>query len=187
MKLSSILVCIIMGLLPVIFGCSTATLSANRSIVIGYESEEFGSYLRLFQAEAAKRGVPASFENTRFYFVNDFNQFHVNDPKKTVALCKRSEGMRRIYVSKQTWDTSDSLQRELTMFHEIGHCVYHMDHDLSTDSEGEPTSIMYPSEFDSYSYLIHRDVFLDQFFKNASESLKTLNAGNGGGRYECTK
>jgi hypothetical protein len=136
------------------------------------ETEEFGVYVRLFQKEAQSRDVdltmPTLDRTLRVYQVDRFQQdFEDNG---VIGLCVKTSGALSIYVSKRHWDSYDSQQREMLVFHELGHCVLNLDHDRSMDFEGVPNDLMYPVNFDSLYYYKYRKFYLDHLFKKVAKN-----------------
>lgn len=154
-------------------GCSTAP-KEEPIISNPVEAEEFGVYIRLFQREAEVRGLdlymPKLDRSLRVYKVDKFNQELQDD--SVIGLCVKNSGRVNIYIDKTAWNTSDSLQREMLLFHELGHCALDLDHDRSLDSSGVPNDIMYPVSFDSLYYYKYRKFYLDRMFKKAGDRIK---------------
>lgn len=61
----------------------------------------------------------------------------------------------KITVLQSFWLSADSGTRLELVFHELGHCVFHLKHNCNmtmVDSMNAPSSIMYPYVFDLGSY-----------------------------------
>jgi len=137
------------------------------------ETEEFGSYIRLFRAEASSRNILLNLESLRIYKVDRFNQ-DLED-RGVVGLCTYIGDKVVILIRMADWESYDTLQRELLVFHEMGHCVLGLPHDNSTDDSEVPTDIMYPYNFPSYYYNFRRKAFLDRLFGKVAENLNKKN------------
>lgn len=62
-----------------------------------------------------------------------------------VACCQTDgDTTPQITVKKQYWDNYNSTERELLIFHEMGHCVVGREHRTDVNSQGIPYSIMFP-------------------------------------------
>ena len=85
-----------------------------------------------------------------------------------------------IVLDEQYWEDSDFYDRESLLFHELGHCVYGLDHDNKTYEtfldNYRPKSIMYPYVFNDYKY--HRDEYIDELFSKIETSSKEENASS---------
>ena len=89
-------------------------------------------------------------------------QMYFGDAKGYAAYCEH-RFFSRVVVDKGHWDNLSLLDRELLVFHELGHCVLDADHREGTRSNGCPDSIMtagdlrhefkdhcYPQDFEYY-------------------------------------
>lgn len=156
-----------------ITGCVSAPVQ-EEMVTNAYESEEFGVYVRLFQKEAETRklelSLPTLDRSLRIYKVDNFSK----DLEKqyVIGLCVKTAGEITIYISKTAWNEYDSQQREMLLFHELGHCVLNLEHDKSLDSAGVPNDIMYPINFDSIYYFKYRKFYLDRMFKKVLDNMK---------------
>ena len=169
------------ALLFLLIGCATEpkpapTVAADPGVLALNinESEDFGVYVRLFQLEMSNRGMDLSMPNLdrslRIYIVEKFNKELQDD--SVIGLCAKTSGRLSIYIDKNTWDKYDSLQREMLIFHELGHCALNLGHDKSLDTNGIPNDIMYPVSFDALYYYKYRKFYLDRLFERAKEQQK---------------
>lgn len=81
-----------------------------------------------------------------------------------------------IYIDKYYWNSEDDIQRLLTIYHEMGHCVLGRDHNntmIYINDPGvvpyyAPQSIMYYTSIirDDY-WLSHRTLLLTEYFSVA--------------------
>jgi hypothetical protein len=150
---------VLLALMLALTACSS---SSKKEEFASYRSEEFGSYMRLFQLEAEKRGLNFSFDyDTEIYFVEKYPKWV---DSQAIGLCTKINGRRVIQILRSAWNKSDSLQREMTFFHELGHCVVDYKHDDSSAVDGTPLSIMASVEFESQIYADLRKEYLDVFF-----------------------
>lgn len=137
------------------------------------EIEAFGPYVRIFDAEAQARGLQSIHENLRIYLVDKFNAEMI--AMGVMGVCVMKGSMRRIYIDKTIYAGLGDADREMLIIHEMGHCVLGYLHDASTDADGMPLSIMYPSDFSSAYYWDHRKEYLDQFFGKIIKELSNPN------------
>ena len=57
--------------------------------------------------------------------------FEKLDSNKAGACYKWSDGYREIRINPEYWDTYSVFEREQLVFHELGHCIFNLDHDDS--------------------------------------------------------
>lgn len=136
------------------------------------ESQDFGVYIRLFQKEAEARNVtltPLTLDRSlRIYKVDKFNR-EMQD-EGVIGLCVKTASEISIYINTPKWNSYDSQQREMLVFHELGHCILNLEHDRSLDSDGVPNDLMYPVNFDSLYYNKYRKFYLDHLFKKIANN-----------------
>lgn len=153
-----------------IVGCST-TQTREQMVYSPVESEDFGVYVRLFQKEAETRNLDLHIatldRSLRIYKVDKFEQDF--EDAGVIGLCVKTAGQLSIYVSRRHWNSYDSQQREMLIFHELGHCALNLEHDQSLDSEGVPNDLMYPVNFDSLYYYKYRKFYLDHMFSKITK------------------
>lgn len=105
----------------------------------------------------------------KFYYKTDFNilmEFKVLDGM-TMATCKSwSDGYREIAVDPVKWIGLSFNGQEQLLFHELGHCIFNLDHVETKMKKGNwiniPTSIMYPYVFGDTDYYKE---FKDHYFQ----------------------
>lgn len=93
---------------------------------------DFTVYVSMFEADV---GVSAAGVDIIF------------EPKTlpTVAECRvLQDGKKTIHVDPEYWAESDDASRQWVIYHELGHCVLRLKHNIEQDGEC-PTSVMYPS------------------------------------------
>ena len=67
-------------------------------------------------------------------------------------------GWREIVIERAEWDKMGDYGREELIFHELGHCVFRLEHVEETRADDCAISIMYPYIFgDSWCYSHYRD------------------------------
>lgn len=162
------------AILSVLAGCATTGDNDNQIIYNPVQLEESGSYLRLFRAEAEKRNININYEGLRVYFVDKFHPRM--EEMGVIGLCDFQSDKQIVYIRRPSWNSYDSMQREMLIFHEIGHCLLGQVHDQSMDFDSVPVDLMFPASFPSFYYAQQRTQFLDRMFKKVSESLSQPNA-----------
>lgn len=73
-----------------------------------------------------------------------------------------------IVVSKKYWVTMSETEREMVMFHELGHCILNRGHNENLKEPNIPESIMYPYIFSSDVYLFLKSNYILELFQNNS-------------------
>lgn len=140
--------------------------ASQRVVVNPKESEEFGVYVRLFEKEAKEQEIqfrmPNLLSSLRVYMVDSFNEEILG--ANVVGLCYDTNNRTNIYISKKEWESYDTYQREMLMFHELGHCILQLGHDRSQDRVGRPLDLMFPFNFDSDLYLENREYYVKHLF-----------------------
>lgn len=86
--------------------------------------------------------------------------------------CSKSDNETpRIDLNENYWKFATDQQKEILLFHELGHCLLNREHDDTLSSNKAPASIMFTNELylagtlDEY-YRDHRDEYLKELFKN---------------------
>lgn len=116
----------------------------------------FKPYVSLFEEQAHKYGVDIDLK----YIVIRFNHLQSKDPKLVLlATCYLSNGFTpSIDVNPETWDMLSLVQRQILMFHELGHCILHKGHRI------DKLSIMNPTLIDPVLFSMkERELMLDLF------------------------
>lgn len=107
------------------------------------------------------------FENSYNVNVNVPIIYNYEDPLYAGACYTYSDGYKEIKVNKKFWENYSTEQREVLIFHELGHCVFNLDHD-NNHSLYCPASVMRSylfSDFEIlYCYIPNRSYYLDDLF-----------------------
>ena len=61
-----------------------------------------------------------------------------------IGYCDVNGHGHQVVVDKTFWDSSNDIDKESLVFHELGHCLLDRQHVFELDSNGVPVSIMYP-------------------------------------------
>ena len=95
------------------------------------------SYFQSFEEEAALRGIDIN--------ITDFGTTgEISDiPENGVAgTCEYGAHINHVTVDLNYWNNTSELEREFVVFHELGHCVLHLDHNDTSFSNGLCVSLM---------------------------------------------
>lgn len=126
--------------------------------------EELEPFIDKFIEEASKRGRDLS--RIKEGLIIQYEDL----PEKSGGKCIRSFFFpNRISIDKFFWQQMNDRQKELLLYHELGHCVLHRDHRNERLSQGECTSIMDGNEeefFCSNNFYSEkwRAYYLDELF-----------------------
>tara|TARA_R110002050_G_scaffold241508_2_gene377879 strand:+ start:3130 stop:4065 length:936 start_codon:yes stop_codon:yes gene_type:complete len=145
-------------LLFILFGCSD-----DEFINSELNNPEFMSFYESFKNEANIRGVKTENSQINFFLAD------IKNPN-TAGLCY-SNG--NIYIDKSFWFNSSKNEKELLIYHELGHCVLNRNHKNLKSKSGECLSYLRGGEdnfecsFNLYS-LFWRKYYLDELFNNST-------------------
>ncbi len=100
-------------------------------------SPELMIYFESFAQEAVKRGVMIEWSDEHIYA--DI----VNVEDEAVGQCLTYEqGKNQVNIDRQYWQSSNGLQREFLIFHELGHCILKRSHLDLANFDGTCMSVM---------------------------------------------
>lgn len=85
----------------------------------------------------------------------------ITDKENAVAFCVRNP--RQIKISKKEWQRMSSALKEITVFHELGHCLLNRSHNT------KQISLMNEVAPHPKKYLMHREEYLRELFLNAKK------------------
>lgn len=70
----------------------------------------------------------------------------------------------KIELARWWWNFSSYEEREVLIFHELGHCILERKHNYDTDDLGNPKSIMFPFILSQYIYETNKLNLLQELF-----------------------
>lgn len=111
----------------------------------------FAPLLTQFDSDAARFSSPARSSGVSVIFGS-------MSTSETCGQC--DEGTNTIIVDSQCWNAEDDTQKQIMLYHELGHCVLHEGHSQTAD-------IMYPSRVSEDIYNYQPDYFLGRLFSAA--------------------
>jgi hypothetical protein len=95
-------------------------------------------------------------------YADNFDKYDVS--KATVGLCIKyglSPLPNEVRVLKSWWDDSSDLEKELLVYHELGHCVINRKHKEGfIDGTNCPNSLMNSIMVGEYCYIKHYDYYI---------------------------
>jgi len=121
---------------------------------------EFQTYIERFEKVSGEMGEPIRIADLSVRFGA------TERPTETGACAWNENETPTITINPDTWEKrkSDS-DRQLILFHELGHCVLKRNHDSEfVANSGKPLSLMYPTLIDERIYMediesYHRKLF----------------------------
>jgi hypothetical protein len=78
-----------------------------------------------------------------------------------------SDGTKEVLIKKSWWDKASNHQKEVMIYHELGHCALNRDHDTELLTKDEYTvkgSIMNPTIPGSAHYVQYKSSYLTELF-----------------------
>lgn len=148
----------IIGLMLLLLACEKD--EADYTVTV---DEALVEYFELFIAEGAVRGVEVDLSGISGY-IEQIERVNV------AGNCTiTSEGRREIRLDEVFWRSSTPTNREIVVFHELGHCYLDRGHDDTfNDETNRCNSIMNsgraPCSFNYFGPL--RAAYLDELFSN---------------------
>ena len=124
---------------------------------VGITDDAFVPYVKEFEKVCKiKTGSIVSFGN--------------NFEKNVIGYCTPSN--KNIKINKRYWDTATDYEKEMLIFHELGHCDLDRDHKEGwyiqivdgKEVARIPISIMGAQLFYVNTYITHRDYYLEELF-----------------------
>lgn len=91
-----------------------------------------------------------------------------NVPSPYDGYCEHgNRSTPEVVIDADWWGSHGPVEQEMLMFHELGHCLLHLEHDNRLNADGMPVSTMYWAIFDEYYYSTFREYYLTQLFGHA--------------------
>ena len=122
-------------------------------------SPEFSGIVDRFKVEAEHRNVIVDLQGLGI-------NFGILDQSAIGRCLTYQSGRREIVIEKSYWRRTTDIEKELLLFHELGHCILGRSHDDSTTSLGACKSLMTSGKNNctlDYSYDT-RTAYLDELF-----------------------
>lgn len=142
-------------------GCAEAKMSVPKDF-----EPEFNRFMD--QARVRKVKIPKDrIDNLAI-------KFTVIDEKtewgSVVGKCTFVDGMRVVTIDQAYWTKLAAIDKEVLLYHELGHCLLNRDHVEEKTAIGWPMSIMYPQLIPAviyYNSSAVREAYVDELFLNA--------------------
>lgn len=144
-------------LLTLLSSCEGDLIGAFSSPQGNTSSGPFDKYVSKFYQKMGEADLDNSRRNIEISFDENMSMDYA-------GLCFWSETPRRITINKYWWDGYDEYDREILIFHELGHCVLNRDHTDSYDSWGRPLSIM-STDLGGWDYKDYYNSYIQELFQ----------------------
>jgi len=138
---------LLLSVSSMLIGCG----NGFRPINVGVVDPEFEPYVELFLDYA---NIPSI--NVDMYFNNQSGN--------VIGVCKTRGNEKKIEIDGVWWYSASELDREILIFHELGHCVLGQGHRNYTLSDGCRGSVMDEYHIGAYCYEKHYDYYLEELF-----------------------
>tara|TARA_Y100001933_G_scaffold261042_2_gene314699 strand:+ start:87261 stop:88328 length:1068 start_codon:yes stop_codon:yes gene_type:complete len=119
---------ILILIVGILFGCSKYDYDNSE-----LNNSEFQPYVDSFLEEAKIRGYDIDVSNINFYLADIEN-------KDVGGIC--NERKEEIIIDRDNWENAHEIEKELLIFHELGHCILGRAHRNETSENGDCLSIM---------------------------------------------
>lgn len=132
--------------------CSTTEVLKKQEI-----EKEFIPYVLSFEKYSGKQ-----VEAIRIRFAN------LDYMPKVTGICYRTKfklGISTIKIDSYYWEKATDNEKEMLIWHELGHCVLNKDHNNSIGNRGCPISIMYFSGFPEFCYVNYKRHYIKELFQ----------------------
>lgn len=153
---------------------------------------EFLPYLSQFEAYSLQYAPEIGLIDAHNVMVNFYDRpFEKGSPfEGKLAICFNSETLssNQIYVNRHSWVDLDDLEKELLIFHELGHCKLGRDHHDAVNSCGHNLSIMSTYLINGNFYRQFKKELLTELFKRDQKVLEKkilLNSSNNSNFSPC--
>ena len=130
---------------------------------------EFLPFYHSFLKEAQSRGFNLTHLNISINFKptleNKKQSLAINNEKE-LGYCEiRFTQDPFINIDPASWSQMSTTQREMTVYHELGHCLLLKGHTSTKTHDHRQLSLMNSASFPDQEYLSNRDHYLDELFK----------------------
>ena len=126
------------------------TLGVNTPIYVEAEVVPYYERFRKFEQEFNKH---PSHRGLVIMISDSFSK-----DSETAAYCQHDMYIQKIVINKKHWESLPDAEREVLVFHEIGHGLYDKRHKYDT--------IMEPRILFSGRYILHYDRYIKEFFNS---------------------
>jgi Putative phage metallopeptidase len=162
---------ILKQLLLLSLGCLLLTCKAPQPAPEYRVPEDVEPFVRLFEAEARKRGIDMTIDNLIVEFAKPENDL-------VCGMCRSGQSRQKtvlLSTDAYCWREATSEAKEALVFHELGHCFLARQHTSRRFVTGDYASLMNPDDVTIYSRCIYaiapncdkrsrRQYYIDELF-----------------------
>jgi hypothetical protein len=96
--------------------------------------------------------------------------------EEKAASCHAALGTRgpKVMIQQDEWENASELQREKSIFHELGHCKFGLPHTSGRKDNGEPTSLMDGEDHISDA---HYEEFREEYMEELRSRIRDPDTG----------
>lgn len=94
--------------------------------------------------------------------INDFNLGIISPG--AIGVCHYLRKPRTILIKESFWNDATETEREMVVFHELGHCALDRPHTNALGPWGKQISLMYPKIFSPNLYRRYYGYYMDELF-----------------------
>lgn len=125
--------------------------------------ERLWVYFERFEDAGAARGIDVNLEAANVTGIIENNPIHTSPG---ACAMNTNETLHRVSIREDFWTGASVTQREIIVFHELGHCFLHREHFDLALPDGTCVSLMRTGgNICQDNYLVDtRDYYLDELF-----------------------
>lgn len=124
---------------------------------------EFHEYVTRFEVRAVEYGMKVQVTDLVIRFGELENQ-------RERGVCEIVTGQTPVItINKKRWNLLEEVDREILLFHEMGHCVLKRLHHNELSRRGAPQSMMHAYALDRYTYLLNESYYLEELFSHTGD------------------
>lgn len=113
-------------------------------------------YVLAFESASVGAGHPVKVDNLVVEFTPTGHNF---------ATCEeRMFHTPKIIITQSHWNVASETQREIILFHELGHCVLGRNHFDLIKADGSPSSLMHSKAVLAHTYQRDRGSYVHELF-----------------------
>jgi hypothetical protein len=132
---------------------------------IGNSEPELLVYLSRFINDASDHNVGYSESPIQLVFSDDLGGSAGRCSKDKHIRNLKKETQLKVQILKSYWDNLNDNDKELLMYHELGHCLLNREHNEIILSDGSPKSIMRSHLIEGFYTDVSKPYYLLELFR----------------------